>query len=182
VAAAERALQLRAAGIHAAQVAWLLAPLLGCAADGGASADAGAPDAELGQGELAFAPLAEDEALPYVAGSQGGHHVFVSFRVHGLNPMRVHVRVTTRVEDRPELDLTREGRVNFQPETPDATRPASYVYAGWPAQILMAPCHVGERAQIAVTLTDLDMRSVDLNQTIRIAMGSGPTPAACNAP
>jgi hypothetical protein len=181
VAAAERRLQLTAAGRRAAQLAWLLAPLLGCATDGGASADAGAPDAELGQGEVAFAPLAEDDALPYAAGSQGGHHVFVSFRMHRLNPLRMHVRVTTRVEDHPELDLTREGRVNFEPETSQGPGPASYVYAGWPAQILMAPCHVGERVQIAVTLTDLDMRSVDLNQTIRIAMGSGPAPT-CDPP
>jgi hypothetical protein len=159
----------------------LLAPLLGCAADGGVTADAGAPDAELGQGEVAFAPLAEDDALPYAAGSQGGHHVFVSFRMHRLDPLRMHVRVTTRVEDHPELDLTREGRVNFAQETPEGPGPASYVYAGWPAQILMAPCHVGERAQIAVTLTDLEMRSVDLNQTIRIAMGLGPPPT-CSTP
>jgi hypothetical protein len=142
----------------------------------------GEPLMELGQGELAFEPLSDDEALPYVAGSQGGHHVFVSFRADNLDPKRMHVRLTTSVADHPELVLTREGRVNFSPApgsdagtappTPgnaDSAASSSF-FAGWPAQILLAPCHVGEAVLIEVTLTDLHMQSASDARTIRIAM------------
>jgi hypothetical protein len=93
------------------------------------------------------------------------------------------VKVTTAVEGEPTLVLSREGRVNFKPDAADGEHApdagaATFVYAGWPAQILMAPCHVGERAHIEATLTDLQMRSVTIAQTIRIAVG---TPVArCN--
>jgi hypothetical protein len=131
---------------------------------------------ELGQGELEFAPLAEDEELPFVAGAQGGHHVFVSFRVVGMDPKRMHVSVATSVFDHPELDLTREGRVNFDPASSN-----SYVYAGWPAQILKAPCHPGERVRLEVTLTDLQDRMASAEQTIRLATPATPPPKECAA-
>lgn len=139
---------------------------------GNASVDGsftGTPHVELGQGELMFAALADDEALPYAAGSQGGHHVFVSFRASSLDPTRVHVKVTTSVLNRPELDLTREGRVNFGDANESGGDGPSYDFAGWPAQILMAPCHVGEAVRIDVSLTDLDMREAHDSRTIRIA-------------
>jgi hypothetical protein len=166
-------------------LALLLVAALGCE-DTDHSADAAAeaaPALELGQGELSFAPLSEDDALPYVAGSQGGYHVFVSFRVHGMDPTRVLVKVTTSVEAEPSLTLTREGRVNFKQDTEtaqgDSSAESSDVYAGWPAQILMAPCHVGERARIEATLSDLRMLTASASQRIRIAMGAGSTPSNC---
>ncbi|HKP58256.1 MAG TPA: hypothetical protein VJV78_16125 [Polyangiales bacterium] len=147
--------------------ALLLAGLLACSSE----ADSGSIEAELGQGEIEFAPLAEDDTLPYAAGSQGGHHVFISFRARGIDPERVLVSVETTIEDRPKLTLRREGRVNFEPSGKD-----THDYAGWPAQILLAPCHEGERAHIAATLTDREDRSVDLERWIRI--GEGPEPSA----
>lgn len=144
--------------------------------DSGTNNSANPPQLEIGQGELEFAPLADDEGLPYFAGSQGGHHVFVGFRVQHLNPVRVHVAVTTRVSQRPELDLTREGRVNFAPA--DTTTP-SHVFAGWPAQILMAPCLVGESVHIDVTLTDLDMQRARDTRTIRIIKPDSGSAADC---
>jgi hypothetical protein len=146
--------------------------LLACASGGD---DSGSIEAELGSGEVEFAPLAKDEALPYSAGSQGGHHVYVSFRARGLDPERVLVSVETRVEDHPELTLRREGRVNFEPDDD-----GSYVYAGWPAQILLAPCHAGERAHIDVTLSDRDDRSADLERWIRIGEGPPPSASLCD--
>jgi hypothetical protein len=147
----------------------LLAGLLACTSD--VDRESESFEAELGQGEVEFAPLVEDETLPYAAGSQGGHHVFISFRARDLEPERVLVSVETSVEDHPELTLRREGRVNFEPE-----RGGQHVYAGWPAQILLAPCHSGERAHLAVTLTDRSDRSTDLERWIRI--GDGPSPSA----
>ena len=151
--------------------ALLLAGLLACSSD----ADGGSIEAELGQGELEFAPLAEDDTLPYAAGSQGGHHVFISFRARDIDPERVLVSVETTIEDRPKLTLRREGRVNFEPSGEH-----THDYAGWPAQILLAPCHRGERAHIAATLTDHEDRSVDLERWIRIGEGPDPSPTLCD--
>lgn len=152
-------------------------PAPGPAADaGGAGAGAELGQVELGKGEQVYAPLARDEALPYAAGTQGGHHVYVGFRMRGLDPSRVLVKVRTSVVGHPELDLDRSGRVNFTPETvagdPDAGDPpeptGDHLYVGWPAQILAAPMHEGEQAEITVALEDRLGRTASAMQRIVI--------------
>jgi hypothetical protein len=171
---------------------WWWLPVLACASACGSATKPG-PDGdgpglaevELGQGELEFSPLSEDEALPYAAGAQGGHHVFVSFRVRQLRPSRMHVSVTTAIEGRPDRVLTREGRVNFAPapaDTDESDAAERFDFAGWPAQILFAPCHPGEAVRIDVILTDLDMRSASDSRTIRIAAPQGAPEPNCPAP
>jgi hypothetical protein len=140
-----------------------------------AAPDAGSPWLKIGRGETAFAPLTEDEALPYVRGSQGGFHVWVSFRMQGLDPQRVLIAVTTEVEGHPELQLERRGRQNFAAAggagAPDGgVKPgAVYEYAGWPAQILDAPLHVGARVHIHASLEDLQARLVRADTMVIIA-------------
>ena len=166
----------------------MAAVLVGCAGSGDQAGDGGTGDPPgmismaLGRGDLEFSPLAEDDELPFVAGAQGGHHVFVSFRVVNMDPKRMHVTVTTSVFEHPELDLTREGRVNFEAEmsaVDGAADSQTYAYAGWPAQILKAPCHPGERVRIEVTLTDLRMQVANAEQTIRLATPDTPPPDEC---
>jgi hypothetical protein len=169
---------LSALRVHACAL-WLA--VLGCEPEPSAAtgADGGAFPMELGHGELAFMPLVEGEALPYAAGTQSGHHVFVAFRMHDLDPMRVLVRVTTAVEGHAELVLERRGRVTFEPAASAAARApsesdasaapaAGYVYAGWPAQILAAPDHIGERTRIDVLLEDKSGRRASASETIVI--------------
>jgi hypothetical protein len=178
-AAQARALSMRVATVLAALIATTAceesAPVVRSAED------AGMGRLEIGKGELAFAKLAEDEALPYAAGTQGGHHVFIGFRMQALDPLRVLIEVTTAVEGHPELALTRRGRQSFDPEDARADdhededagsveAPApSFVYAGWPAQILDAPMHVGERARIDVLLEDRAGRTARAASTVVIA-------------
>jgi hypothetical protein len=146
---------------------------------GGADQDG---ELEVGQGELAFAPLADGDTLPTVAGGQGGHHVFVSFRMRGLDPMRVLIAVTTAVEGHPELELlARRGRQSFVPEgdghdgedagvddAGTAVPAASFVYLGWPAQIRSATMYRGERATIDVMLEDRNGLTASASKTIVI--------------
>jgi hypothetical protein len=139
---------------------------------------------EIGQGELSFAPLQDDEALPYVAGAQGGHHVFVAFRIRHLDPSRTHVAVTTTPLERPDLKLEREGRINFMRDDDapaEASDAPSYIFPGWPAQILMAPCFVGESARIDVVLTDLENKMATGTRTVRIARPEGGSERDCPA-
>ncbi len=141
----------------------------------GSGLDGGTWPMELGRGELDFEPLEEGDALPYVAGTQSGHHVFVAFRMHDLDAMRVLVQVTTAVEGHDDLVLERRGRVTFETDDDDGVAvdagaaAATYVYAGWPAQILDAPEHVGARVRIDVALEDRNGRSARASQTIVIA-------------
>lgn len=46
-----------------------------------------APEIVIGQGETAYAALAEDEVVPIEPGAQGGHHVWLALRVAGLRQM-----------------------------------------------------------------------------------------------
>jgi len=141
----------------------------------GSGIDGGSWPMELGRGEIDFAPLEEDDALPYVRGTQSGHHVFVAFRMRDLEPMRVLVQVTTAIEGHDELVLERRGRVTFERDGDDGVAidagapAATYVYAGWPAQILDAPEHVGTPVHIDVALEDRNGRSARASQTIVIA-------------
>ncbi|MCS6799453.1 MAG: hypothetical protein NZ898_13170 [Myxococcota bacterium] len=74
------------------RVAWLLAAV---AAGCGPATGPGRAVVEIGTGEISFEPLADGQDVPLVAGSQGGHHVWLSVRVHGLPSGR---NVTMRIE------------------------------------------------------------------------------------
>jgi len=75
-------------------------------------------------------------------------------------------------------DEDQEAVLHFQDEVDHATE-RIHAYAGWPAQILEAPCHPGERVRIEVTLTDLRMQVAHAEQTIRLATPDTPPPDAC---
>lgn len=53
----------------------------------------GDPAIEIGQGQSAFAALAEGDVVPIEAGPQGGHHVWLALRVVGLRQMGSHLTV-----------------------------------------------------------------------------------------
>lgn len=53
----------------------------------------GPPEVVIGQGESAFATLSDSEVVPIEAGPQGGHHVWLALRVHGLRQMGSHLTV-----------------------------------------------------------------------------------------
>ncbi|KYF63099.1 hypothetical protein BE11_44025 [Sorangium cellulosum] len=57
------------------------------ASDACKAPSSGDPAVVIGQGERAFAPLAEGDVLPIEAGPQGGHHVWLALRVTGLRQM-----------------------------------------------------------------------------------------------
>lgn len=118
---------------------------------------------ELGKGQFTFEPLTDGEELPIFAGPQGGHHVYVSMRVRGIGPERVVVRSTTAIGADPDLVLEWGSRVTFRAESSsdaggslDAAidQHAYHVYTGWPAQLIDAPEHVGERARVEMKLED----------------------------
>jgi hypothetical protein len=149
------------------RVVWL-AVMIVAACDAGGERDA--PDAgsgepgtvELGSGESAFELTTAEEHLKLYAGTQGGHHVWLSYRVAGLMPedVRMVLDVVPMPPARPAhsdvvLDLD-----------PSAYGASSYEFIGWPAQILDPECAVGSVVSIALTLTDKSGKQASGSMTV----------------
>lgn len=68
-------------------LAWALGGLLGCAEGSTDPCESEiAPTLEVGTGEVAFEPLETGGELRFIAGPQGGYHVFVSLIATGITP------------------------------------------------------------------------------------------------
>ena len=152
---------------HAPRTLWLSLCLAACgggseAVSQEADAEAAAQDAgedaavqtpimiELGSGEASFEPVGDPEPLKLYAGTQGGHHVWLSFRVQGLAPddVRMTLDVVPAPPARPaHSDVT----LDLEPVQGDEHR---YEFVGWPARILDPECAVGTVVSISLTLTD----------------------------
>ncbi|XXX77943.1 hypothetical protein WMF30_04115 [Sorangium sp. So ce134] len=72
------------------------------ASDACKAPSSGDPEIVMGQGESAFAPLDEGEAVPIEAGLQGGYHVWLALRVTGLRQVGSRLTVGGRF---PELAI-----------------------------------------------------------------------------
>jgi hypothetical protein len=142
------------------RLAWLLA-VIACACDGGSrhsEHDAGGDDAgdgelgtvELGSGETAFEPTTDEQHLTLYAGTQGGHHVWLSYHAEGLMPD--NVRMTLDVVPMPPARPAHSDVVlDLAPAEGGAS---GYEFIGWPAQVLDPECAVGSVVSISLTLTD----------------------------
>ncbi|MDC3985018.1 hypothetical protein [Polyangium jinanense] len=62
----------------------------------------GAPTVTLGQGNVIWSPLADQDTLQVWAGDQGGHHIFASLRTLGLKQTAV-VKLTATLVDSGEV-------------------------------------------------------------------------------
>lgn len=105
---------------------------------------------ELGTGESAFEPLVDYQEAPLVAGPQGGHHVWISFRAEGLSSDRVLMDLEMIPLDTTEPPARGEPVRVFM--TVHDQEHQSFV--GWPAQILHPGCYVGVPLAVRVEVTD----------------------------
>lgn len=147
---------------------WVLAlALIACG-----PAPSGPLEVELGTGEVAFEGLEGGERLPLVAGPQGGHHVWVSFRAQGLESARAFLTIDaiplTSTEPPPRrspvrVQMSRAGE--------------GFEYVGWPAQLDDPGCLVGERVILRITLEDEGGRSGSDER--EIVVGDGPLVPPC---
>jgi hypothetical protein len=144
---------------------WLLSLLtllsLACAcggreARGPTSRDAGGDASEetpatleLGSGETAFEPTLDEQHLKLYAGTQGGHHVWLSYRARGLLPEGVRMTLDV-IPAPPARPAHSEVVLNLQPSVDDD----SFEFVGWPARVLDPECAVDGVVSIALTLTD----------------------------
>ncbi len=129
--------------------------LMGC---GAASAEEAV--LELGTGEVRFEPLEDYQQVPLVAGPQGGHHVWLSFRVQGLAPGPVLLDIDAVPLDASEPPPRREP-VRAHLTTADEESEVAQL-VGWPAQLARPECLVDMPLSVRVTITDEnDRRATD---------------------
>ena len=108
------------------------------------------PWLELGTGRGAFEPLAPRQDLSLVAGTQGGHHVFVSLQARGIAPdgVALHVRAAPVETGAPRqrstraMDLVAEGGV--------------YRAIGVPVVLSTPECFQDRVTRIEVEIEDAD--------------------------
>jgi hypothetical protein len=105
---------------------------------------------ELGTGEASFEPLLEGADLPLIRGSQGGYHVWLSFRLEQMAAGIVGLHIETQL-----LDASREPehsrvRVPMGPADDEGV----IVHPGWPAIVASPACLVDALVRLSVTIID----------------------------
>jgi hypothetical protein len=120
-------------------------------ADAGDAGDEPLASVELGSGEAEFEATQEGQHLKLYAGTQGGHHVWLSFRVHGLAPRGVRMTLDV-VPAAPAQSAHSDVMINLDPASDGSD---AYEFIGWPARILDPECAVGRSVDLSLTLTDM---------------------------
>lgn len=140
----------------------LLVSLLGCGADAGDAgvdgSDAGVDASDgvelrLGTGEASFESAHSGETLMFYAGTQGGHHVWLSMRMRGFDPESLRMLLDV-VPEEPLPPAHTDVSLHFTLRSDDSDDDLPYEYAGWPARVLMPECAVGKEVLLRVTLRD----------------------------
>jgi hypothetical protein len=129
---------------------------------------------EIGTGETAFEPLSEEQEVPLVFGPQGGHHVWISFRVTGFDRqqalMDLDVVPLSEREPPPRAAPVRL----FMSDLGDGR----WEYVGWPAQLIDAGCYVGVPLSFRMTLTDPDGNEVS-DEVVVVPQDGAPNLGPC---
>jgi hypothetical protein len=128
------------------RLALLFALTIACGDD--AAADREVP-LTLGSGEAEFEPFTSGGHLRLYAGTQGGHHVWLSMRAE-LAPGRVEM-VLDVVPTAPAEAAHSEVEIDF---VPVAGMPEIVEFVGWPARVLDPACAVGKPVKLVVALRD----------------------------
>lgn len=105
---------------------------------------------ELGTGEWRFEPLADEQEVTLVMGSQGGYHVWVSVRAEGIDPDDVTFRVEYEPLDDPSAMQESRIRLDFDTDETDGTP----IFLGWPAQLAEPEAFDGRMTTLRVTVRD----------------------------
>lgn len=127
---------------------------------------------ELGTGEVAFETLSDGTTLPLVAGPQGGHHVWLGFRVTGARSERAYLTVEPIPLATGELPpRSAPVRVFLSP-----VEDGRHEYFGWPAQLSDPACLVGEQLILRITIEDERGNRGSDERTIVVGDGVGLAP------
>jgi hypothetical protein len=114
----------------------------------------------LGSGEASFEPAQDGDRLPLYAGTQGGHHIWLSMRVRGFQSDDLRL-ILDVVPAEPAPPAHTDVQVHFSPvltavagDSAIAAGELTREFVGWPARVLAPECAVGKPVQLSVQLED----------------------------
>lgn len=119
----------------------------------------------LGTGWRAFEPLADDEHVLLVAGPQGAHHVWTSFRMYGFERDVLRMSLLLGWEDEPGVQQRMEGNVAARP-TLDEDGASARVTLGWPAVVPDPLCQDGRALRLELTVSGEEGQASDARRWV----------------
>lgn len=118
------------------------------------------PRVVLGTGWRAFEPRQSEEHVTLVAGPQGAHHVWTSFRSYGFDRDVLRMSLSMGWDDEPDVRQLMEGNVAAFPEVDEAGASAR-VMRGWPAVVPDPLCQDGRALRFDLTVTGGELQASD---------------------
>jgi hypothetical protein len=128
-----------------------------------------APVLVLGSGEASFEPAESGETLTLYAGTQGGHHLWLSMRMRGFDPESLRMILDVLPEP-PAPSAHTEVQLHFTRRSEPESDELPYEYAGWPARVLAPECAVGKPVLLRVQL--VDDKGHDVTQELSVVAGA----------
>jgi hypothetical protein len=122
----------------------------------------------LGTGEAGFEPAADGDTLTLYAGTQGGHHVWLSMRMRGFEPESVRM-ILDVIPELPAPPARTEIPLHFTARSGEIDDGLPFEFTGWPARVLAPECAVDAPVLLRVQL--LDARGHDLTRELRVVAG-----------
>lgn len=114
----------------------------------------------LGTGWRTFEPRANDEHVLLVAGPQGAHHVWTSFRAYGFERDVLRMSLSLGWEDEPDVRQLMEGNVAARPDL-DEDGASTRVTLGWPAVVPDPLCQDGRALRMELTVSSDELQASD---------------------
>lgn len=118
------------------------------------------PRVVLGTGWRGFEPRGDDEHVSLVAGPQGAHHVWTSFRSYGFERDVLRMSLSLGWEDEPGVRQLMEGNVAARLDVDEAGAGVR-VTLGWPAVVPDPLCQDGRALRIDLTVTGGELQAGD---------------------
>jgi hypothetical protein len=118
------------------------------------------PRVVLGTGWRAFEPRENDEHVLLVAGPQGAHHVWTSFRSYGFERDVLRMSLSLGWDDEPGVRQLMTGNVAARPDL-DEDGASTRVTLGWPAVVPEPLCQDGRALRMELTVTSDELQASD---------------------
>lgn|GEM_PF-1640584 len=127
---------------------------------------------EVGTGTFRFEPIETGEALPLIRGAQGGWHIWVAVRVHGVEDDSGSFEVIHYPVDAPDDPVRISHGIRLDPPNIEGFRS----YVGWPAIPRDAACAVGGLYRVQVTFRPASGGRLTAERDVLVTAGDIPPP------
>jgi hypothetical protein len=153
----------------------------GCGTEPKEERRAGNAVAELGTGEASFELLEDGQLVPLIAGSQGGFHVWMSFRAYGFLGTRLDTVIKTELVLDSDAASGAGTRISDLPLKFEPTPDGGLQFLGWPGIVDPNLCPVGRELRLRVEISEAGAHAVDEKRVIVDGSVASRLPASCSS-